>query len=490
MGAGLATSRYTFRIPLPTGYALFNTSTGSALRIDGADADELSVLLSGPPTVVSEDAFGAELAGTLRRGGFLLDPAFDELAEIRDRYRAARGGAPVALTVTTTMDCNLGCYYCYESRSPDALAVADADRLVAIARDRLRRQHKRSLHVDWYRGEPLMNLPFLEQASAALQQFCRAEGVTYHASVVSNGTHWPDDVGAFVTRHRIRQVQISFDGLADNHNRRRRYRAGHQPADETSSFDKAVALVDRLLRHSRVDLRFNADHGNAGDLPGFIDFAKRRGWFDAPFRCVFMVAKLAAYSDRAAFLRPHELTAERFEELQALADAELPDRCRDRQDIVEGFPFPRTSVCGALADDSTVVGADGLEYRCGLQVGEAHRAVGEFGGGRRLLPLAPREFPDRTWWDEFDPTTLPTCARCSFLPVCWGGCPKRHLDGTQAERDAEARRWRLNLPRMIAAGMREPAPDGFVFSHHDQFRDEPAPPESRSNSGRGLSSDP
>jgi uncharacterized protein len=469
----LATSRYTFRIPLPTGYALYNTSTGSVLRIDGADAGDLSALLSGPRTVVGEDTFGAELAGTLRRGGFLLDPEFDEVAEIRGRYWAARDGAPVVLLVTTTMDCNLGCYYCYESRSPDALAVEDADRLVAIARDRLRRQGKRSLHVDWYGGEPLMNLPFLEQASDALQNFCRAEGVTYHASVVSNGTHWPEDVGAFVARHRIRQVQISFDGLADNHNRRRRYRAGYQPADEISSFDKAVALVDRLVRHTRVDLRFNADHGNAGDLRGFIDFARQRGWLDAPFRCVLMVAKLSAYTDRASFLRPHELSAERFEELQALVNAEVPDRSRDHQDIVAGFPHPRTSVCGALADDSAVVGADGLEYRCGLQVGEAGRAVGTFDGGRRLLPIARRQFPDRAWWDEFDPSRLPTCSRCSFLPVCWGGCPKRHLDGTQADRDAEGRYWRINLPRMIADGLHAPLPDDFAFSHLDQFRDEP-----------------
>jgi uncharacterized protein len=154
------------------------------------------------------------------------------------------------------MDCNLGCYYCYESRSADSLAVRDVDTLVSIARERLQRQGKQSLHVDWYGGEPLMNLPFLEQASLALQSLCRNENVTYHASVVSNGTHWPQEVGSFVAQHRIRQVQITFDGLAANHNRRHRYRSGYQPADGESSFAKAAAFVGRLLQHTRVDLRF------------------------------------------------------------------------------------------------------------------------------------------------------------------------------------------------------------------------------------------
>ena len=42
MDAELATSRYTFRLPLPDGFALFNGSTGSVLRLQGTDAAEIS----------------------------------------------------------------------------------------------------------------------------------------------------------------------------------------------------------------------------------------------------------------------------------------------------------------------------------------------------------------------------------------------------------------------------------------------------------------
>jgi hypothetical protein len=38
-GPMLATSRYTFRLPLASGYALFNTSSGSVLRLEGLDAE-------------------------------------------------------------------------------------------------------------------------------------------------------------------------------------------------------------------------------------------------------------------------------------------------------------------------------------------------------------------------------------------------------------------------------------------------------------------
>jgi uncharacterized protein len=468
MGNDLVPSRYTFRVKLTDGFALYNASSGSTLLLEGPDADELSALLSGDRQLIDTDAIGDSLTARLRRTGFLVEADFDEIGPIRERYWAARGNTPVSLVVTTTMECNLGCYYCYESRTDDALTVQDAEGLVEVAAERLRRRAKRHLHIDWYGGEPLMNQDFLEQGSAAIQAFCAAEGVRYDASIVSNGTRWPEDVAAFVARHRIRQAQISFDGMRPNHDRRRRFRAGYRSSAADSSFDRAAQLVDRLVQHTRVDIRFNADHGNADDLPDFIEFARGRGWFDAPFRCVLVVAKLSAYSDRSAFLRPHELDDQRFDELQQTARQLLPARAQDDQDMVAGLPHPRTSVCGALADDSAVVGADGLEYRCGLQVGEQHRAVGRL---RPLLPLVDRtdsEFPDRNWWATFDPTIQATCSRCSFLPVCWGGCPKRHLDGSGT--DAEGRFWRTNLPRMIASGVgREPAGQQ-AFSEADQFR--------------------
>jgi uncharacterized protein len=35
------------------------------------------------------------------------------------------------------MDCNLGCYYCYEERSTAVLRIEDVEALVDLARNRL-----------------------------------------------------------------------------------------------------------------------------------------------------------------------------------------------------------------------------------------------------------------------------------------------------------------------------------------------------------------
>jgi uncharacterized protein len=476
----LQSSRYNFAIPVRGAVLLYNTGSGAVVRLAGPDAEPLAAGLSGPPRPVPVMGWPAALCEQLVTGEFLVPLGTDEVSPIRERYWRARRETPMTLTITTTMDCNLGCYYCYEERSDAGLREHDVPAIVALAEERLRASARRTLHVDWYGGEPLLNLAALEAGSHALQALCDRLGVTYGASIVSNGTAWPADVGAFVARHCLRQVQISFDGLAAHHDKRRRYRSGRAPETEASSFARAAALVDRLLDHARVDVRLNLDQGNRGDLLPFIAFMRERGWFGRRFPAVFQPARISAFSDRSKFLRPRELPGDVFETMRATARAAIDGRIAlEESEVPDGFPFPRTSVCGALANDSTVIGADKALYRCGLQVGEQHRKVGHLGpvAAPALLPVlssgSGAGAGDEDWWAEFDPTQLPTCRGCSFLPVCWAGCPKRHLDGDSHAIAEQGVYWRRNLPRLVAEGTGEILTYDLPLDLEAQFRDGP-----------------
>jgi len=464
-------SRYNFRLALADRTVLYNARTGQIIELAGGDACTLAETLCVFEAEVPGTAVSPAVFDMLRAGGFVHAADQDELSLVRSAFLRARDETPMVLTITTTMDCNLGCYYCYESRTGDRLKAADVGAIVDHTRERLERTLRQSLHVDWYGGEPLLNPGFMESASAALQSLCRELDVAYHASIISNGTAWPEDVGGFVDRHRLRQVQISFDGLRDHHNRRRRYRAGRE-ADDRGSFDVAWDLVSRLLDHVRVDVRLNLDRHNAGDLHPFVEKARSAGWFDRQFPAVLQPARLSAYSERSAFMRRTELPPAEFDRIRAdlrrlvsgtgilIEESEAPD----------GVPEPKSSVCAALATDSTVVGADGRLYRCGLQVGEVHRAVGRLGDHEV-------EGPDRRFWTNFDPTKQPQCSHCSFLPVCWSGCPKKHLEGDTQAISEQGLYWRTNLPRLIARSIDVAIEPGTAFTLDEQFRDgyQPAP---------------
>jgi uncharacterized protein len=468
------TSRYNFHVPVDGGVLLYNANTGAILRFNGRDARDLAASLTGGRIEVLESRIPPEVYRQLRVGGFIVDANFDELAQIRDRFWHARSETPMALTITTTMDCNLGCYYCYEERSGDKLEVKDVSAITALARKRLSTLDKRSLHVDWYGGEPLLNREFMEAASEALQVMCAEENVAYSASIISNGTCWPEDVTGFLTRNRIRQVQISFDGMRESHNRRRHYRKGYVPDEGASSFDRAAEVVDALLDHVRVDVRLNIDYGNQADVRPFIEFARSRGWFERRFPVVIQPARLSSYSDHSSFMRKSELSLEEYDAVRALVREEVRGEAPvEEAEISGGYPHPKTSVCAALANDSVVIGADRRQYRCGLQVGESQRAVGMLAEPpKRQLPVLNQSSTgsDETWWQQFDPTTLPTCSRCSFLPICWGGCPKKHLEKDAHAIAEQGAYWRQNLPRLITMGAGSQVINSFSFGEADQFR--------------------
>ena len=470
------TSRYNFYVPVDESVLLYNANTGAVLQLKGPDGLALACTLSGKRIEVPEDCLSLQTHEQLCAGGFILPENRDELAEIRERFHRARRDTPLVLTLTTTMDCNLGCYYCYEERTGDRLELKDVTAIVALVKNRLARSRKRMLHVDWYGGEPLLNIEFIEAASDELQALCKQEQVTYAASIISNGTSWPAEAGSFINRHHIRQVQISFDGLRKNHNRRRRYRRDYTPERNASSFDRAVSLVDQLLDYVRVDVRINIDRGNRDDVIPFIKFVRAREWFNRSFPAVIQPARLSSYSERSGFMRETELSLAEYDDVRRQVRCEIgTDTPIEESEAPDGFPYPKTSVCAALADDSIVVGADGRQYHCGLQAAEPHRAVGSLRvPSRRELPILALTNDgvqsDEAWWQGFDPTTLPNCSRCSFLPICWGGCPKKHLERDDHAIAEQSLYWRTNLPRLVASAVDMRAMPDFAFTEPDQFR--------------------
>jgi uncharacterized protein len=471
----LLPSRYNFFIPLDSNAALlFSAFSGAVIKVSGPDTSQLAGFLCKSTEMLDSEAIAPELTEQLVQGGFLTEDHARQFDEIARRYQTARSNYPLVLTLTTTMDCNLGCYYCYEERSHQQLELADVESIISLARSRLLERSKQHLHVDWYGGEPLLNVSFIEAASVKLQALADTLKIGYTSSLVSNGTCWPSEPGGFVKRHRIRQVQISFDGLRENHNRRRRFVS--KGDNGRSSFDEAAELVSNLLEHVRVDIRFNIDASNKQDVLPFIAFARERGWFSRPYPASFQPARLSAYTPRSSFLRKVELPLSEYDDIRRKVRESLTEARVAEPEVPDGFPYPKMSVCAALAENPIVVGPDRKLYRCGLQVSEKSRSVGELAKDEpnpfRIINQErhSRAGSDEDFWASFDPTKAPKCSACSFLPICWGGCAKKHLDGDQHALDEQAEYWRTNLSRLVSEGVGIKLRTPHTYRVADQFR--------------------
>jgi uncharacterized protein len=457
----LITSRYNLCIPLNNiDLLLYNTRTGAVISLADEDAVSLAKQLCDKINCFNCDIIDDDLQKQLLDGGFLIDAQFDELAVIKKRFAYAKENAPPVATIVTSMNCNLACFYCYETRAKCQLAADDLPAILAWIKELTTNISKKDLHVLWYGGEPLLNLDFLTKASFAIQDYCKQQGITYSSSMISNGTLWPEAIADFIAAHAIKYLQITFDGLEATHNKRRCYAPGFGDANGASTFTKALTVVEKAKTHTKILVRFNVDNNNLDELLPFVEFARVRGWFAEPNPVTFYPAMLSGCSEKSCFLTKNEFSVEKYAEIKREIKQILPLQSRTKEYVC---PQPQFSICAGLAKHCGIVGADGLFYRCTLHLGNSEQATGSIKDSAVYLQHA--EF-----WQRFDPMTDVVCKNCTFLPLCFGGCPKVKLEQDMRAFQRQCDHWRLNIAQDVAAKCNVKLTKPVIFSEQEQFK--------------------
>jgi len=469
----LTTSRYNLKVPLEGDRNLvYNSLTGAIVLMEGKEESSLASLLSRWPFSIDLNHVPSDAKDSLILCGILHSDQqpINEIINIRERYLSARNQHPMTVTITTTQDCNLACFYCYETRSRASLIISDIDSILCFVRDNLVKYDQSSIYIKWYGGEPLLNLHFLEECSTRLQKLCADMSVSYNASITSNGTLWPDNPAEFAVKHRINKVQLTFDGVDDLHSKTRCLRKGYNIGNKSSTFTSAFGLVGILLDVTNVNVRYNVSSHSAHDVKPFLHRVKNAGWLDKRYKCTIQPARVSSYSEGTKFDKSIELSKGDFDKVLSQFDAFTGSNDHFVTDWYSNGIEPKSTVCKALKHLSFVIGADRLIYSCGLQVGEKHRAIGKLIQKSQSDTLDTHDFIDKYFWSEYDPTNLPVCKQCSFLPICWGGCPKFRLENNFSTFEDISRFYRINLPHRIAKFSNHKALKAFTFQFSDQFK--------------------
>jgi uncharacterized protein len=151
-----------------------------------------------------------------------------------DRPRALADAQPLPMTPLSSLvlhvshDCNLRCGYCY----------ADYGRYggdFGIMTEEMAVQHcehffsqlggSKSLHVTFFGGEPLMNMPVVFAAHKFVKERAAAEGRKVTFGLTTNGTLLTDELTNFFAREKF-TITVSIDGPPDINDRLRPLQEG------------------------------------------------------------------------------------------------------------------------------------------------------------------------------------------------------------------------------------------------------------------------
>lgn len=212
-----------------------------------------------------KDLLSKEDITYLLNEGYYVEDKHNEIEELVKEVNEAitKDSEELLLTISMTQKCNFSCVYCYQDRKEENLDFDNANEILEVVREVFdnEKQIKR-LKIHFFGGEPLLNFEVLSFLDKGFKDISNNYNVEYKSYLTTNGSMLNEDILSDIG---FEGIQLSFDGLEDNHNKIRK--------SFKFKFEDTVKLIGTILKYcEKIDIRFNVCEENKKDLLPFIDF--------------------------------------------------------------------------------------------------------------------------------------------------------------------------------------------------------------------------
>ncbi|MDR2057268.1 MAG: radical SAM protein [Dysgonamonadaceae bacterium] len=394
-------SKYNYLFQHNDKYFIFNSISHFFAELDKEAFDELK----STESCICEDIakFPSELQGAKI---FLSEEEEkDELNKIKyATYNRRFQNRHATFVITPTYQCNYNCIYCYEESRP-AVYMDDTteNNLVEL----VKQMRLDGFHITWFGGEPLLNFKRIK----SLTEKILALGINYDADIITNGYLLTEDKLSMFEKLRISSIQLTIDGIKEEHDKRRPHVSG------ASSFDKIMENLDNFFskeRNIKMNIRVNIDKNNEEQFYYLYSLLKNNyPKIDISPSFVFIKDKnCASYANcMNSGLEKLNFNLEFAKKM-------------DKPFYV--YPEQRPNECIARSAFSFVIGANGDIFKCYENIGNAEKRIGNINTNEFNFELYAR------WIMGADPLTDEKCLDCKLIPVCHGACPMLRLENEHA----------------------------------------------------------
>lgn len=345
---------------------------------------------------------------TLVRNQYVIPKELNEIDILKTQAQSGKySHQSLNLTIAPTLNCNMACPYCYETRKDNFMDENVKIVLYDFVKSYLDTNGCKNFHVTWYGGEPLLEIDTIIDLSSKFIKLCNDKNINYSASIVTNGVLLSQtNATILVNECNIKMAQITIDGMPEYHNNRRIL------IDGRDSFDIIINNIEDCKDILKISIRVNVDKSNRDNIEQLTNyFINEKGWIDDP---AFYLAPVESYND--CFLSESCLNAEEFAEL----DSQLLYKLYDVNSTIlksKLYPSPRGNYCGAVIKGSYVVDPEGDLYTCWNNVGIKEKKIGNVIQMNQMNQMNMEYLK----WISYEPKGK--CLTCNILPICAGGCP-------------------------------------------------------------------
>ena len=387
-----------YNIPVLDGekYILFNTRTLAMAEINEEYFSMFSATDSCLLNQLSEDEINM-----LLDNGFIIPISVDELNMLKNDYWENKFNCPTLhISIMTTLDCNFKCFYCFEKKRKLYLND-DKEKLIY---DFISQQinNFQNLQIDWYGGEPLLNIEAIKRLSEKLINLCNDNNVNYNASITTNGYGIDLLSEEELERYKVSSVQVTIDGIKDIHDQRRVLING------SGTYDKIIQnIINRP--NTLFDIRVNVDNQSYMYAKQLFDELKS---FD--LKNINISIKGIVSSDNNPCYD------------KEIDDSLLPKVTLELYDYLEKLEIPSAfsncfdtltrEYCVVDTNSQYIISPDGAVFKCGEAFDDSD--PGKIG----VLDSDGLQTNKNVYKWLKDPFAYDECLQCNVLPLCMGGC--------------------------------------------------------------------
>lgn len=403
-------SKYNLMFDYKNEKLAFNGMTCAFASVNDDFFKILKEIKDGTFDKVEHSKEDLDLIKNMKKGGFIIDDCFDELEFLKFKsYKGKFQTDSFSMTIAPTFACNFACPYCYEN-AKDGLMQQDV--MDAICKEvEKAAEKKKSIHVTWYGGEPLLAKNIIWELSEKFIAYAEKFDVNYSAMIVTNGYLLDDETIENFVKYKINRAQITIDGPADIHNSRRKLKNSSKP-----TFDVILNNAKKALNAGiKIAIRINVDKTNENRVNELLDTLLDYGLKDA---CVYL-GHVQASTEYCQSISGDCLTTEDYAMKYVDFEKTLIKKGFNPK-YYPRYPKAKSNYCGADSISSKVIAPDGSLYKCWHDLSDPNMSVGNI---KDLTDVSDQNIMNQVKYMLFDPLKKEECKACNVLPLCMGGCP-------------------------------------------------------------------
>ncbi len=401
-------SNYNISIPRKGFTVLYNSLSD---RFLGISKDASSLLNS------DIEEFSRQMPSVYKKMkelGMLVDDDKDELALIEQQYmRAKFDERNLYFMIYPTQDCNLKCWYCYESHKKGTKMSQDIlEAILKYVDNGIEQDKFDSIHLALFGGEPLLYFSNVAYPLVhAVKEKCERAGKRFSSFFVTNASLMTEGMIDKLSELNP-YFQITIDGDESKHDTVRIWK--HNNKGTYHQIINAVKTISNKIRNPQysddplVTLRINYDNSTLLNMDSLLEDLKDvdRSKVRIHFERVWQTRSMVDKSQRQLLLNV------------------LSKFVQERFVISHGAFRKKNIACPSDSESFFIVNYDGTIHKCNGRTLGNDTQVGKLCCDGSIL------------WDEFRKEQRlklktfdnPNCLTCKILPLCMGPCSQKMLE--------------------------------------------------------------